>query len=80
MENEDKILGSIRSKVRQRFLFVSITVLLYSSFVLCYTENGQFLGEVVGDSATSGGLILFLGLIVVFLLLEYIFIVLNKDK
>lgn len=80
MKNEYQILGSILSKVRQRFLFTTITVLLYGSLVLCYTDNGWFLRKLTGDSAISGGLILFLGLIVVFLLLEYIFLVLNKEK
>ena len=80
MESQDQILGSIRSKVRQRFLFAAITIFLYGSFVLCYIDEMWILSHVKGDSAISGGLVLFFGLIVVFLFLEYIFLALNKDK
>ena len=80
MENQDQILDSIRSKVRQRFLFTAMTVFLYGSFVLCYVDEGRVLNHVTGDSAISGGLVLFFSLIVVFLFLEYIFLTLSKDK
>jgi hypothetical protein len=80
MENQDQILESIRSKVRQRFLFVAITVFLYGSFVLCYVHEGRVLNHVTADSEISGGLVLFFGLIVVFLFLEYLFLALNKEK
>ena len=80
MKREDQILEAIRKKTRLRFLFVFVTLVLYGSFTLAYLEAGSFLRETVGDSLITGALVLFWGLILVFLLMEYIFISLNKEK
>ena len=79
MENEDQILATIRKKTHQRFLFAAVTLLLYGSFVLCYTESAWFLTETIGDSPVSGGLVLYLALIAIFLTMEYVFLSRNKD-
>lgn len=80
MEKEDQLLEAIRKKTRLRFLFAFVTVVLYGSFVLAYMEAGSFLRETVGSSSVTGALVLFWGLIPIFLLMEYIFISLNKEK
>lgn len=80
MERDDQILDTIHKKTRQRFLFASITLLLYGSFALCYTDAGSFLSKTTGDSSVSIGLLFFLGLIAIFLVMEYVFLLLNKDK
>lgn len=80
MEKEDQLLEAIRKKTRLRFLFACVTVVLYGSFVLAYTEAGFFLRETIGNSSVTGVLVLFWGLILIFLLMEYIFISVNKEK
>lgn len=80
MEKEDRLLEAIRKKTRLRFLFAFFTVVLYGSFVLAYLEAGFFLRETIGNSSVTGALVLFWGLILIFLLMEYIFISLNKEK
>ena len=80
MEKEEQLLAAIRKKTRLRFLFAFFTVVLYGSFVLAYLEAGLFLRETIGNSSVTGALVLFWGLILIFLLMEYIFISLNKEK
>lgn len=80
MKKEDQLLEAIRKKTRLRFLFAFVTVVLYGSFVLAYMEAGFFLRETVGSSSVTGALVLFWGLILIFLLMEYMFISLNKEK
>jgi hypothetical protein len=49
------------------------------SYVLNYTEGGSFLAEPLGDSHVTGSLAMFAGLIVIYILLELLFLALNRD-
>lgn len=78
MEEETQKLTAIHKKVRQRFRYSAITLLLYASFVICYTDAGRALSRPLGNSQINGALLLFTGLILLFLALEYLF--LKRDK
>lgn len=72
-------LEAVRRKTRQRLWFTGVTLVLYFSYVLNYTESGAFLHNTVGDSAVTGSLLMFAGLIVLFLLFEGLFLLINRD-
>ena len=80
MNDNDKKLAAIRKKSQQRFLFAGITLALYMSFVLPYTQMGSFLNKTLGDSLISGALVLFVALILIFLVMEYLFIHINEKN
>jgi uncharacterized membrane protein (DUF485 family) len=69
----------IRRKTRQRLGFALVTLVLYFAYVLNYLPSGRFLGARLGDSYVTGSLLMFAGLIVVFILLELVFLALNRD-
>ena len=64
----------IKQRTRRRFAFTGITLLCYFAFALNWTDAGAFLGKGVGDSMMTGGMLMFVILVVGFLVLEYIFI------
>lgn len=66
--------ATIRRTTRRRFWFAGITLVLYFSFVLNWTSVGQFLGQRIGGNAVTGSLLMFAGLIVIFILMEAIFL------
>ena len=70
----------IRRKTRQRLGFALVVLVLYFAYVLNYLPLGSFLGKRLGESWVTGSLLMFAGLIVAFLLLELVFLVLNRDK
>jgi len=69
----------IRRKTRQRLGFALVVLVLYFAYVLNYLPSGRFLGARLGDSWVTGSLLMFVGLIVVFILLELVFLALNRD-
>ncbi len=77
---EEQRLKAIKRKTRQRLGFTAVTMALYFTYVLSYTDGGAFLGETLGDSHISGSLALYVFLIVVFIVLEVIFLVINAEK
>ncbi|MBE9539028.1 MAG: DUF485 domain-containing protein [Proteobacteria bacterium] len=79
MDKKEK-LEVIKRKVRQRFLFSAFTIALYFSYVLNYTSAGSFLSKQIGDTHITGSLALYAALIVVFIILELIFLQINRDK
>jgi len=79
MVNKEK-LEFIKRKTRQRLVFTAITMVLYFTYVLSYTSAGSFLSDTLGQSHVSGSLALYTGLIVVFILLELLFLFINRDK
>lgn len=80
-KTQNPLDDSIKNKIRQRFLFSAISVSLYSLFALSYTSVGAFLREPISDTnPVSWALLLFAGLIVAFLLLEFIFLQANKPS
>ena len=52
--------------------------MLYFAYVLNYLPLGSFLGARLGESRVTGSLLMFAGLIVVFIILELLFLVLNR--
>jgi hypothetical protein len=77
--NKQQKIETIKRKTRQRLLFAVITVVMCLSYVLNYTEGGSFLAEPLGDSHVTGSLAMFAGLIVIYILLELLFLALNRD-
>ena len=78
--DDDKKLEAIRRKTRQRLLFTGITLALYFSYVLNYTEAGAFMGGMLGDSHVSGSLMMFVFLILSFIGLELLFLALTRNR
>jgi len=79
MDQQEKF-AVIRRKTRQRFLFTGITLLLYFSFVLNWTGAGAFLQNSPDDSMVRWSLWMFIALIVFFVVLELVFLFLNRDE
>jgi len=77
--DDQVIIAVIRRKTRQRFLFSGVVMVLYFSFVLNWGSTGKVLGSALGESAVSGSLLMFAVLIVTFLLLELVFLYLNRN-
>ena len=72
-------IEAIRLKTRRRLLFTGITLTLYFSYVvLNYTSLGSFLHQPIGDSMITGSLVLFASLILIFIVLEVLFLFLNS--
>lgn len=76
----EKKLAAIKRKTRQRLVFTLFTMCLYFSYVLSYTSAGAFLSDTLGDSNVSGSLALYVGLIIVFIMIEVLFLALNRDN
>ena len=70
----------IKRKTMQRLLFSLVTLVLYFSFVLNWTNFGARLRETIGDSHITGSLVMFVVLVVVFILLELLFIYLAAKQ
>lgn len=76
---EQEQLQFIRRKTRQRLAFALVSLSFYFAFVLNYLPMGHFLSNRLGDSYVTGSLLMFAGLIVLFIILELVFLVLNRD-
>jgi uncharacterized membrane protein (DUF485 family) len=72
-------LDAIRRKTRQRLAFSLAVLALYFGYALNYLPSGAFLGKRIGASHVTGSLLMFAGLIVLFILLEVIFLALNRN-
>lgn len=71
-------LRVITARTRRRFVFTGITLLLYFSFVLNWTDLGDRLAERLGGSHVTGSLLMFASLVVFFILLELVFLLMNQ--
>ncbi len=71
-------LQMIRARTRRRFVFTLVTLVLYFSFVLNWTAVGEGLARRLGMSHVTGSLLMFAALIVFFILLELVFLLLNR--
>ncbi len=60
----DRVRNFLRRQIRRRFLFASVTLIIYFSYALNYTEVGSFLNQRLGSSYISGSLLMY-GLIIV---------------
>ena len=70
----DKVRNFLRRQIRRRFLFASVTLIIYFSYALNYTEIGSFLNQRLGSSYISGSLLMY-GLIIISSIgLEWIFL------
>lgn len=76
---ENDILRAVRRKTRLRLTYALIALALYFSYLLNYLPSGNFLRERLGSSWISGSLALFAGLIVLFIFLEFLFLVVDSD-
>jgi len=72
-------LAEIRRTTRRRFGFAAVTLVLYFSFVLNWTSASDFLGQRIGDSAITGSLVLFVAIILIGLVLEVIFLRVERN-
>ncbi len=77
--NKEEKFAAIRRKTRQRLLFALVTMGLYFSFVLNYTGIGSALRGDPGAGGMPGPVVMFMGLIVCFILLEILFLYLNRE-
>jgi len=71
---------AIKRKTRQRFLFSLITMALYFSFVLNYTSGGSTVIDALGSARIPGPLVMFAGLIIVFVMLEVVFLFISREQ
>ncbi len=71
-------LEAIRRKTRQRLGFALLVLVLYFAYVLNYLPLGSFLGARLGDSRVTGSLLMFASLIIAFIILELLFLLLNR--
>ena len=70
----DRVRYFLRRQIRRRFLFASVTLIIYFSYALNYTEIGSFLNQRLGNSYISGSLLMY-GLIIISSIgLEWIFL------
>jgi len=79
MDTREK-LAHIKRKIRLRLAFAAFTMMLYFSYALNYTAVGSFLGDPLGESHITGSLAMYVGLIALFIVLELIFLGINRDK
>lgn len=70
----------VQRKIKQRLLFSLISLSLYFSFVLNWTDIGSGLRARIGESHFTGSLVIFTSLIVLFILLEWLFIHLARKQ
>ncbi|MEQ9396991.1 hypothetical protein [Haliea sp.] len=76
--NHDQKLAVIKARTRRRMLFTFVTLLLYFAFILNWTGFGSMLAQRLGGSHITGSLLMFCCLIVLFILLELLFLLLNR--
>lgn len=70
----DRVRNFLRRQIRRRFLFASVTLIIYFSYALNYTEIGSFLNQRLGSSYISGSLLMY-GLIIISSIgLEWVFL------
>ena len=75
----DRVRNFLRRQIRRRFLFASVTLIIYFSYALNYTEVGSFLNQRLGSSYISGSLLMY-GLIIISSIgLEWIFLRTQED-
>ena len=79
MNNLQKI-QAVKRKTRLRLVFTVLTMGLYFSYIFNYTSAGAFLGDRLGDTSISGSLVMYAGLIVVFIVLELFFLQINRSR
>ena len=60
----DRVRNFLQRQIRRRFLFASVTLIIYFSYALNYTEVGSFLNQRLGSSYISGSLLMY-GLIII---------------
>jgi len=72
-------LQIIRRKNRLRVIFSLLTFGLYFSFVLNWTDFGAPMLEGIGGTLINGALLMFVSLIVIFILLEVIYLRLARN-
>ena len=78
--DERRALAAIRRRTRRRLGFSLAVLVLYFGYVLNYLPSGAFLGRKIGESQVTGSLLMFAGLIVFFILLELVFLALNRES
>jgi len=76
---DNEILRVVRRKTRLRLSYALIALALYFAYLLNYLPSGNFLRERLGSSWISGSLAMFAGLIVVFIVLEMLFLFVDSD-
>ena len=74
MQGDDK-LAAIHRKTRQRYTYALITMVLYFSFTLNYTESGGALIARLAIGDIPGAVVMFALLVVTFIVLEILFLV-----
>lgn len=77
--SREQKLEQVRRKTRQRLGYTAVTLLLYFSFALNWTDAGSFLAATLGGSAVTGSLLMFASLVVIFIGLEVLFLYLNRE-
>ena len=77
MTTKDRLL---RERTRRRFFFTGLHLLLYFSFSLNWTSWGSFLAERLGATYLSGAIVMFAGLVVLFIVLESVFLWLSQRE
>lgn len=80
MMTEAEKMKFVKQKIVQRFLFSLISLTLYFTFALNWTETGSILRERIGTSHITGSLVMFVSLILGFILLELLFIWLSHRQ
>jgi len=70
---------AIRRRARLRLLFAGLVLGLYFAYLLNYLPSGSALGERLGSSWVTGSLAMFAGLVVIFLVLEWLFLLVDRD-
>lgn len=74
MSDSDK-LAAIRAKTRTRLLFALVTLGCYFAFVMNWVDGpDRALAQTLGESHINGSLLFFVGLIILFILLELLFL------
>ena len=73
MQGDDK-LAAIRRKTRQRYIYALVTMALYFSFTLNYTDSGSALIARLAVGKVPGAVVLFALLVVAFIALESLFL------
>ena len=76
---DNEILRVVRRKARLRLSYALIALAFYFAFLLNYLPAGDFLRERLGSSWISGSLAMFAGLIVLFIVLEMLFLFVDSD-
>lgn len=64
----------LRARTRRRLRYAAVVLVLYFAFALNWTTPGQVLARPLGDSPVTGSLLMFAALIILFLLLEVLFL------